>query len=176
MKECTHKKQEKKLAMHLGKKNGLSVITVKRMLLLNRHIINERKDTTAQSRATQKTARRTGSRMSKIHGKAESVATKLTASGLRRTKSECLISKLDDMQEKKEQKAHIPLKNGRNLKKYTVIFVLIVKSINHSLKTISCLYQKVAQTTLQTFSHYAEIAIVRSGLSFNIYENPELLK
>jgi len=176
MEECTHKKQEKKSVTHLGKRNGLSAITVKRIPSLNRHITNERKDTTAQLCATQKTARRTGSHTSKIHGKAESAAMNLTASGLQRTKSECLILKLDDMQERKGQKVHIPLKNGKNLKKYTVMYVQTAKNINHSLKTMSCLYQKAAQTILQTFSHYAEIAIAKSGLSFNIWENPELLK
>ena len=172
---CTHQKQERKSETLLEKRSGLTVITAKDLPLQNLRIMHERKDTIAQPSATLKTVKKTGNHMSIIHGRGALVAMKLTVSGLLRTKSECLILKLEDMQEKKEQKARIPLKNGKNLKKYTVMYVLTVKRVSRSLKTISCLYQKVAQTTLRTFSHYAEIAIARSGLSFNIYENPELI-
>ncbi len=173
---CTAQKLEGRLVTLLEKKSGLIAITAKKSLSQSRHIMPGREDITVQQRATRLTERRTGSRTSKIHGKAELAAMNLTASGLRRTKSECPILKLDDTQERKEQKARILLKNGKNLKKYTVMHVQTVKNINHSLKTMSCLCQRAAQTTLQTFSHYAEIAIAKNGLSFNIYENPELLE
>lgn len=134
------------------------------------------KDTTAQLCAIQKTVKKTGSHMSRTRGKVGLVVTKLTVSGSQRIKSVCHTLKLAGMQERKGQMAHTLSKNGKNLKKYTVMHVQTVKNINHSLKTMSCLCQRAAQTTLQTFSHYAEIAIAKNGLSFNIYENPELLE
>ena len=134
------------------------------------------KDITALQSVTQQTAKKIGNHTSKALGREVSAVTRLIVNGLQKTKSECLILKLEDMQEKKEQKARIPLKSGKNLKKYTVMYVLTAKRVSRSLKTISCLYQKVAQTTLRTFSHYAEIAIARSGLSFNIYEHGHLLE
>jgi hypothetical protein len=173
---CTHQRRERKSETLLEKRSGLTVITAKDLPSQNLRIMHGRKDTIAQPSATLKTVKKTGNHMSTIHGREALVAMKHTVSGVLRTKSECLILKPGDMQEKKEQKARIPLKNGKSLKKYTVMYVLTVKSVSCSLKTILCPYQKVAQTALRTFSHYAEIVIARSGLSFNIYENPELLK
>jgi len=138
--------------------------------------MHERKDTTVQSSAIQKTVKKTGNHMSITHGKVELVVTKLTVSGLQRIKSVCLILKLAGMQERKVQLVHTLSKNGRSLKRYTAMFVLYVKKTSPLLKTILCPYLKVVQTTSRISSHYAETVIARSGVSFNIYENPELLK
>ena len=134
------------------------------------------KDTTVQPPAIQKTVKKTGSHMSRTRGKVGLVVTKLTVSGSQRIKSVCHTLKLAGMQERKGQMAHTLSKNGRSLKRYTVMFVLFAKNISRLLKTMLCHYLKVVQTTSQIFSRYVETVTVRSGQSFNIYENPELLE
>ena len=134
------------------------------------------KDITVQPSAIQKTVKRIGNHMSITHGEVELVVTRPTVSGSQRIKSVCHTLKLAGMQERKGQMAHTLSKNGRSLKRYTVMFVLLAKKISRLLKTILCHYLKVVQITSQISSHYVETVIARSGLSFNIYENPELLE
>lgn len=134
------------------------------------------KDITALQSVTQQTVKKTGSHMSRTRGKVGLVVTKLTVSGSQRIKSVCHTLKLAGMQERKGQMAHTLSKNGRSLKRYTVMFVLFAKNISRLLKTMLCHYLKVVQTTSQIFSRYVETVTVRSGQSFNIYENPELLE
>lgn len=134
------------------------------------------KDTTVQQSAIQKTVKKIGSHMSRTLGKGGLVVTKLTVSGSQRIKSVCRTLKLAGMQERKGQMAHTLSKNGRSLKRYTVMFVLLAKKISRLLKTMLCHYLKVVQTTSQIFSRYVETVTVRSGQSFNIYENSNLLE
>jgi hypothetical protein len=92
------------------------------------------------------------------------------------TPNELHTSKLADMHENVMPKVHTLLKNGRNSKGNMNIDAFIAKNERNSPKTILSPYQKEAQITLRTFSRFAEIATVVSGRSFNIYENPELIK
>ena len=86
------------------------------------------------------------------------------------------ILRREDMQERKMPKVHIHLKNGRTLSRNLITSVLIAKKAKSLLKTISFLYQKMEQIIFQTFNHCVVVVIAANGKSFNIYENPGLLK
>lgn len=133
------------------------------------------KDTTAQLCATQKTAKRTGSQASKTPGRAELVVTRPTENGCQRIKSVWLTSRLVGTQESVVPRVHTPLKNGHGLRTFTAMYVQSVNRISRLQKTMLCHSRRVALTTSQIFNHCAETAIAKNGLSFNIYENPDLL-
>lgn len=111
-------------------------------------------------------------------GKVGLVILRHIADGKERTLSVWHFLKLGGMLGKEGQRAVIPLKNGRNLKRNTRTAVLYVASERNLLKTISSHYQKVAQILFLTFNHYAVIVIAKSGSIkqdyFNIYQNPKL--
>ena len=165
-----------KSEMLLEKRSDLTATTVELSLLPSHHTMQGKKDIIALQSATQQTEKKTGNPTNKILGKVELVVMSLIVNGLQRTKSVWLTSKLADMQESVGQRVRTHLKNGHSLKPYITIDVQYAKNISHLLKTILCHSRKVARTTSQTFSHYAETVTVRSGLSFNTYKNPELIE
>ena len=117
--------------------------------------------------------------MSNHLGEVVLVTRRLIEGGRQRIPNGWRFLKLGDMLGKGEQKVAIPLRNGLNLKRLTIIAVQFVASERNLPKTISFHCQQVAQIISQTFNHYAVIAIAKSGSTrqgyFNIYENPELL-
>jgi len=173
---CTQKKLEKKLATHSEKKKSSTVITVKKNLLQNHPIMPERKSITAQGCATQMTGNITISPTNKTLGRVGLAAMSLIKNGCQRIKNVCRTSRQDATQEKRGLRVFTLLKNGKDLKAFIMIGALFAKKVSYSQKTMLCHYQKAAQTILLTYSHYAEIVIVKSRLSFDIYETPELLK
>lgn len=74
------------------------------------------------------------------------------------------------------QKALTHWENGKNYAGKINTNASIVENANNLLKTISNLFQWAGQTISLTFNLCVVLAIVANGRSFNIYENPELLK
>jgi len=173
---CTALKHEKRLEMLLGERKGSNVTIANRSLLLNHRITQEKRDTTVPLNAIRQTAEIIGNHTNKVHGGAVSVVMKRIENGLQRIKSVCPISRLADMQESVVRKARTLLKSGRSLKIFIKTNALYARKKNLSPKTMLYHFQWVVQITLQIFSHYVEIATVKNGLNFNIYENPELVE
>ncbi len=87
-----------------------------------------------------------------------------------------VISKQEDMQEKKGLLEAILSKNGKISKRNTAFIVLVVESIRSLPKTISNHFRLVGQIIYQISNRFVVIATVKSGRSFNIHEHPHLLE
>lgn len=83
------------------------------------------------------------------------------------------ILKRDDMRENEEPKVRIHYKNGCSLKNNIIIDVLNVEIKNHSQKTISYQFLKMAQIISIIFNRFVVTVIAKSG-QINIHQHPEL--
>ncbi len=109
-------------------------------------------------------------------GKAVSLLMKLIDDGSRNTLNIWHISKQGDMHANEMQKANTLLKNGENFVETISGNVQSVIKEKSLLKTTLNPFHSVEQTISRTFNHFAEAVTAVSGRSFNIYENPELIK
>lgn len=126
---------------------------------------------------TQKIERKTGNQKTSQHGRVGLLHTKLIEDTSRKTQNVSNTLRLEDMQGRKMQKGHTPLRSGLLSKNSLEIGVQIAEKIKNSLKTTFTHCRRVGQITLQTFSHSVGHATVENGnLLLNIYENPELLE
>ena len=117
-----------------------------------------------------------GKKSSNRHGRVALQHTSRIEDGLQKTPIESHTLKLDGTQEKGMQTVATRWKNGSHSRRIITTCVLCAVYPKNLLKTTYNLFQKAAATTYKIFSHSVEIVTVGSGLSFNIYENPELLK
>ena|SRR3990167_3976495 len=108
-------------------------------------------------------------------GKEELLLIKHIDAGLKNIPNIWHISKLGDTQDKEMQRVRTLLRNGKNFVENIIGDVLNARSVKNLLKITSNHFQQMEQIIFQTYSHFVGRAIVVSG-SFNIYENPELLK
>ncbi len=145
----------------------------------NNHITTKVQSTTAIEYA-KKSIRKSCHFMNKTHikvsEKLEKASRHTIAVTLNLIQKEYPILKQEDMLKNVMPMVHTLLKNGKSLKESLIINVLIVKRLKILLKTISNHFLLMEQIIFQISNHYVEAVIVGNGRSFNIYQNPELLK
>ena len=108
-------------------------------------------------------------------GKVVSLPMKLTDDGLRNILNIWHISKQGDMPVNETQRANTLSKNGGNFVETISGNVQSVIKEKSLPKTTSDLFHLAGQIISRISNHFAVLAIVVNGKSFNIYENPELL-